>query len=163
VLGGRLMPDKDIVAIIQGKTVGPFSDFRSKKGKPFTASVRLKKNKIDFIFANATDDLDIDAIKQTKPLGISPVDGSEVFATPNNYMSLSALEGDKKKGLQIGKIILSKELSPEHINQLLTHGKTELIKGFISKKRRPFDAFLHLDNKGKITFSFPPRKTKKYN
>jgi len=43
---------------------------------------------------------------------------------------------------------------------LLTDGKTELITGFISKKKRPFDAFLLLDKKGKITFEFPPRVKK---
>jgi DNA topoisomerase-3 len=43
---------------------------------------------------------------------------------------------------------------------LLTQGKTELIKGFISKKKRPFDAYLLMDAKGKVTFEFPPRKGK---
>jgi len=39
-----------------------------------------------------------------------------------------------------------------------TDGKTELINGFISKKKRPFDAYLLLDEKGKLGFEFPPRK-----
>ncbi len=157
ILGGRMMSENEIVALIKGETLGPFSDFRSKQGKPFTASVRLQQNKIEFLFADAIDDLDIEAIKATPNLGLSPVDGTPVHETPAAYMSTSALDGDKTKGLQISKIILARAIEPQHIHQLLTEGKTKLIPGFISKKKRPFDAFLLLDKKGKITFEFPPR------
>jgi len=157
ILGGRMMSENEIVALLMGETLGPFSDFRSKQGKPFTASVRLHQNKIAFLFVDAIDDLDIQAIKTTPNLGLSPVDGTPVHETPAAYMSTSALEGDKTNGLQISKIILARAIEPKHIQQLLTDGKTELIPGFISKKKRAFDAFLLLDKKGKITFEFPPR------
>lgn len=161
VLGGRVMSHEEIVALINGETLGPFSDWRSKKGKNFTASVSLKNNKIDFIFADSTADLDLDAIKSKPPVGMSPVDNTPVFETPAGYLSESALDGDNKNGLKISKIILEKEITTEYIGQLLSNGKTELIEGFISKKKRPFDAYLQLDKKGKITFDFPPRKKKK--
>ncbi len=157
IMGGRMMSEAEIVALIRGETIGPFSDFRSKQGKPFTASLRLQQKKIEFLFADATSDLDAEAIKTTPSLGNSPVDGTPVHETPAAYMSASAMDGDKKKGLQIGRIILGRIIEPKHIHQLLTDGKTELISGFISKKKRPFDAFLLLDKKGKITFEFPPR------
>lgn len=161
VLGGRMMQDEEIVDLIKGKTIGPFSDFISKKGKPFSASVQLKNNKVDFLFANSTDDLDIDAIVSQKPLGKSPLDQTFVYETPTGYMSESALQNDVKKGLKISKIILSHEITQQHISQLLNTGKTELIKGFISKKRRPFDAYLLLAKNGKISFEFPPRTPKR--
>ena len=161
VLGGRVMSHEEIVALINGETLGPFSDWRSKKGKNFTASVAIKNNKIDFSFADSTADLDLDAIKSKPPVGFSPVDKTPVFETPAGYLSESALDGDNKKGLKISKIILEKEITTECIGQLLSNGKTELIEGFISKKKRPFDAYLLLDKKGKITFEFPPRKKKK--
>lgn len=158
VLGGRVMQENEIVALIRGETLGPFDDFRSKKGKPFTAAVRINNSKVEFIFADSTEELDLEAITAQEPLGTSPVDQTPVYETPAGFMSLSALEGDRKKGLRISKMILSKPLEPRHVQQLLEQGKTELIKGFISKKKRPFDAFLLLDNKGKISFEFPPRK-----
>jgi DNA topoisomerase-3 len=161
ILGGRVMSDEEIVALIKGETIGPFPNFLSKKGKSFTASIKLTDNKVDFIFANTTDDLDIEGIKKQQPLGISPVDQTPVYETPAGYMSESALDGNEKKGLKISKIILSRELSPENISQLLASGKTELIKGFISKKKRPFDAYLLLAKNGKISFEFPPRKSNK--
>ncbi|MFW2365671.1 MAG: DNA topoisomerase III [Desulforhopalus sp.] len=161
ILGGRMLHDSEVVALLKGETIGPFSDFRSKKGKPFTASVRLVNNKIEFTFANSNADLDIEAIKKTEPLGTSPVDGTKVFSTPMAYMSESALAGEDKSGLKISKIILSKEITEDNIRQLLSDGKTELIEGFISKKRRPFDAYLILAKNGTIRFEFPPRKSKK--
>jgi DNA topoisomerase III len=157
ILGGRIMSQNEIISLIQGDTLGPFSDFRSKRGKPFSASIRLK-DKVEFLFADSIDDLDIDAIKKTEALGLSPVDSTPVFETPAAYMSGSLLDGDKKKGLQISKIILDRAITCQHITQLLTEGKTELITGFISKKKRPFDAFLLLNKTGKISFEFPPRK-----
>ncbi len=161
ILGGRIMSDQEVVALLNGETIGPFSDFRSKKGKPFNASIKLVNNKIEFIFADATDDLDIQAIKESEPLGLSPVDNTRVFATPAAFMSESALDGDKDKGLKISKMILSHEITAAHISQLLNEGKTELIKGFISKRKKPFDAYLLLQKDGTIKFEFPPRKSKK--
>ena len=86
ILGGRVMEQKEIIDLIKGNTIGPFNDFRSKKGKPFTASIRLKNNKVDFLFADSTDDLDLDEIYKQEPLGRSPVDQSEVFETPAGFL-----------------------------------------------------------------------------
>jgi len=160
IIGGRIMSEDEIVALLKGETIGPFGDFRSKKGKSFAASVKRVNNKLEFIFASSTTDLDLDAIKQGTPLGLSPIDRTRVFATPVAYMSESALEGDEKNGLKISRMILSKELTPAHIEQLLQKGKTELITGFISKKKKPFDAYLLLSKSGTLKFEFPPRKTK---
>jgi len=161
ILGGRVMAEEEIVRLLRGDTIGPFADFRSKRGKQFTASVRLAGRKIEFIFADSTDELDIEAITKGPSLGNSPLDNTRVFETPAGYMSESALAGDERKGLKISKIILAREIGPNHIRQMLTDGKTELIKGFISKKRRPFDAYLVLEKNGKISFEFPPRRQQK--
>ncbi len=161
VLGGRVMDESEVVDLIQGRTVGPFSDFRSKRGKPFTASVRITDSKVEFLFADSTGELDLDEIRKQEPLGLSPIDKTRVYETPVAFMSESALEGDREKGLRIGKVILGRRIDREHVEQLLRDGKTELINGFISKKKRPFDAYLLLDEKGKLTFEFPPRRKKR--
>ena len=136
VLGGRVMEPAEIVELIKGKTLGPLSDFRSKKGKPFTASIHLANSKVEFLFADSTEELDLDAIRAQEPLGISPIDQTRVFETPAGFLSESALEGDQKNGLRISKMILGRRLDPEHIGQLLKEGRTELITGFISKKKK---------------------------
>ncbi|MGI9536905.1 MAG: DNA topoisomerase III [Desulfocapsaceae bacterium] len=161
ILGGRVMKESEVIQLIKGETIGPFADFRSKKGKPFAASLKITNNKIDFLFLDANEDLDIDLVKKNGSLGVSPVDGTSVYETPTGFMSESAMNGDDKNGLRISKIILSKTLTDKDIKKLLSDGKSPLIKGFISKKRKPFDAYLLLNDKGKISFEFPPRKPRK--
>ncbi|MCL2789261.1 MAG: DNA topoisomerase III [Desulfobulbus sp.] len=160
VLGGRVMIEEEIVALIKGDTLGPFDDFRSKKGKPFTASVHIVHSKVEFIFADSGE-FELDEIRSHEPLGESPIDRTRVFETPVGFFSESALEGDQKHGLRISKIILGRRLDREQVSQLLTTGRTGLISGFISKKKKPFDAFLLLDAKGKLSFEFPPREKKR--
>lgn len=161
VLGGRIMQQDEVVSLIKGETLGPFNNFRSKKGKSFSASIRLTNNKVDFLFADTTNDLDLALIKRTGSLGKSPIDQTAVYETPTAFMSESAFGSNVKKALKISKIILSKEITAENVRQMLGSGKTELIKGFISKRKKPFDAYLLLDNEGKISFEFPPRKSAK--
>jgi len=160
VLGGRLMTEAEVIDLFEGKTIGPFDDFRSKKGKPFTATIHLKDNKVEFMFPEKVEDLDPEEVKKGRSLGLSPVDNTPVYQTPTAYISESSLDGNPK-GLRISTTILSRKIEPEYIEQMLSVGKTELITGFISKKKRPFDAYLLLDKKGKISFEFPPRKPKK--
>ena len=55
---------------------------------------------------------------------------------------------------------MQQEISPEQVKKLLAEGKTDLLKGFISKKNnRKFEAFLVVKD-GKTAFEFPPRERK---
>lgn len=54
------------------------------------------------------------------------------------------------------KTILAREISKEQAQKLLTNGKTDLLDGFISKRGRPFSAYLKLDD-GKVGFEFPEK------
>ncbi len=160
ILGGRVMAEEEICALLRGETIGPMDDFRSKRGKLFSASIHLNAGKVEFLFADSIDQLDCEAIKKTRSLGKSPVDQTDVYETPAAFLSESALDGDKDKGLRLSKIILGRRIDIDYVEQLLRDGKTELINGFISKKKRPFDAYLKLNSKGKLSFEFPPRKKK---
>ena len=65
-----------------------------------------------------------------------------------------------KCGLIIFRKFLNKELTDQHIQQLLSSGSTKLIKGFKGKKGNSFDAKLVLDENHNITLSFPKTTTK---
>jgi DNA topoisomerase-3 len=54
-----------------------------------------------------------------------------------------------------------KDLSDKHLIDLLTKGKTSLIKGFKSKAEKTFDAFLRLDDTLKPVFEFDNTGKKK--
>lgn len=54
-----------------------------------------------------------------------------------------------------------KDLSDKHLSDLLTKGKTSLIKGFKSKAEKQFDAYLRLDDTLKPVFEFDNTGKKK--
>lgn len=58
--------------------------------------------------------------------------------------------------LLIFKEIQGKKISATTVKQLLEKGKSSLLKGFISKKGRKFEAYLVL-NDGRVQFEFPER------
>ena len=71
----------------------------------------------------------------------------------------SGIEGIMHRG--VTRKLLEKDVPSEEFSKMLESGKTNLITGFRSRKtRKLFDAFLALDNKGKLRFEFPPREAK---
>ena len=59
-----------------------------------------------------------------------------------------------------GQIILQRPIEPAQMKKLLTEGKTDLLHRFISKKGRPFSAYLVKGPDGKVGFEFAPRAAK---
>lgn len=55
---------------------------------------------------------------------------------------------------QIWAEVCGKKLTDANARQLLTKGKTSLIKGFISKNGKKFDAVLELKDDGRVSFKF---------
>ena len=56
-----------------------------------------------------------------------------------------------------GKTILKRDIEKEQVAKLLKDGRTDLILNFISKKGRPFKAYLVLKPDGDVGFEFEPR------
>tara|TARA_Y100001968_G_scaffold290099_1_gene293651 strand:+ start:65 stop:2812 length:2748 start_codon:yes stop_codon:yes gene_type:complete len=56
----------------------------------------------------------------------------------------------------MNRVMGNREISPDEANSILTNGKSELIDDFISKKNRPFSAYLVLQG-NRVAFEFPPR------
>ena len=60
-------------------------------------------------------------------------------------------------GFTIWKVMAKKKLSFTHIKILMTKRKTDLIKGFKSKTGKSFEAYLLLNQEGKVEFEFKSR------
>ena len=63
--------------------------------------------------------------------------------------------------LPIFRQMCEKQLTDKHISQLLSSGKSDLIKGFKSKTGKSFDATLCFDDDYKVKFVFTSNKMKK--
>jgi DNA topoisomerase-3 len=65
---------------------------------------------------------------------------------------------DQNCGLVVFRTISEKVLSDKQILELLTKGKTAVIKGFKSKAGKVFDAALKFDENYKVVFEFPEKQ-----
>jgi DNA topoisomerase-3 len=159
VLGRELERD-EVTKLLSESQVGPLEGFRSKMGRPFSALVKLDPEfKQSFDFGNAADSAGqaIDLATATV-VGTCPVCGKgTVYDTGNAFVCDHSVGAEKSCTFRMGKVILQREIPVEQVRKLLETGKTDLIPRFISKKGRPFSAYLKLEN-GKVGFEFEPRK-----
>ena len=77
------------------------------------------------------------------------------------FYSKIAKCNDESCGLMVFRSKSEKQLSDKQISDLLTTGKTSVIKGFKSKGGKSFDAALIFDSEFKVVFDFPEKKGKK--
>jgi DNA topoisomerase III len=164
-LCGRMFEPEEVETLITAKQVGPLQGFMSKKGFPFAALLKMSaEHKVEFDFGN-DQNKDGEAVAPAdftgkEPLGKCPACGGRVFDGGMNYVCENQAGVAKSCKFRTGKIILQQEISPEQVKKLLAEGKTDLLKGFISKKtNRKFEAFLVVKG-GETAFEFAPRERK---
>jgi len=91
-------------------------------------------------------------------LGKCPKCGSPVYDTDQGFLcEKSQLEARACK-FKINREIAQQPIEPTQVQKLLKDHKSDLLDKFISRAGKPFPAYLVMDNKGKITFDFPPRE-----
>ena len=125
--------------------------------EPRTKDTRQKADK-KFTAASATAE---DLSKGT-PHGIIKVKGKgdyELVETENAWHVAGLLYGKSRKPLVIPHTMCDINIDAATITQLLTKGRTELIKNFTSHKSgKNFDAFLVFNaSTGRVAYEFPPR------
>ncbi len=159
-MSGREFEREDVVKLLTTGRVGPLEGFRSKLGRAFNAEIILDektewKQKFDF-----DDDKDgtgagkpID-LTQAKSLGETP--NGAVYETDAAYLCVPAAGG---KPIRMGKSICQRAIPADQALKIFRDGKTDLLPRFISKKGKPFSAYLKLDG-AKVTFEFEPRVKK---
>ncbi|PYK44307.1 MAG: hypothetical protein DME53_08835 [Verrucomicrobia bacterium] len=91
-----------------------------------------------------------------EPVGECPVCGGKIYETDAAYICEHSQADRKSCKFKLSKTILGRDIPKQQAQKLLTTGKTDLLEGFISKRGRPFSAFLKLDD-GKVAFEFPEK------
>jgi DNA topoisomerase III len=160
ILSGRQFEPAEIEQLISERQIGPLQGFRSRLGRPFAAMIRLTPEwKIEFDFGQpqaAGEGESVDFSGET-PLGACPKCGRSVYSHGIAYVCEGAVENPRTCDFRSGKIILQREIEPEQMRKLLAEGRTDLLHRFISKKGRPFSAYLVRATDGKVGFEFAPR------
>ena len=89
-----------------------------------------------------------------------PKCGAHVYELDMAYSCEKALGPEKTCDFRSGKVILQRPIEREQMVKLLSTGRTDLLSKFISKKGRPFQAFLVKGPDGAVRFEFAPRAAK---
>jgi hypothetical protein len=121
------------------------------------------ENKVEFDFGQEqkNDDgtiVEVDFTGQ-EPIGKCPKCGARIFEGPMNYVCEKSVGANRSCDFRTGKIILQRPIDRSQVQKLLETGKTDLLDKFISKKGRPFKAFLVVKDGG-VKFEFEPRAAK---
>ncbi len=159
VMSGRKIEEAEARELVEKGEIGPLDGFVSAKtGNRFPSKIRIvddekkpgqKKTELDF--GNKVD------VKALEPFWTDPATGAELCEAPTNYVLREQEAGEWKETFKVGRLMCQKEITRELAIELVTRGKTDLIEKFISKKGRPFDAFL-VRQGPRISWEFPPRK-----
>ncbi|MBR5623126.1 MAG: DNA topoisomerase 3 [Opitutales bacterium] len=167
---GHNLTIDEVRKLLADGEIGPIDDFKSRFGKPFTATLKLEKNesgllRAAFVFPEREGDAAAAAFDYATGtvIGECPVSKLKIYDTPNGYRTNpEEAKSLKTAPFSMAKKMLGAEITVEQVQKLLTEGKTDLIKGFISNRtKRSFDAFLCLGkNSTKVRFEFPPREAK---
>ena len=160
VIGGRRMEEHEVKELVEKRVVGPLDGFISAKTRArFAATLRLARDEEKGKWQASYDFGDKQDLGELQPFWTDPASGAELCESGNSYV-LRAKEGEGwTQAFRVGRLMCQKAIPREAAIQLVTTGKTDLIQGFISKKGRPFDAFLKREA-GRIAWEFPPRKPK---
>jgi DNA topoisomerase III len=162
ILAGRQFEPIEIEELIVAGRIGPLQGFRSRLGRPFAAMIKLNAEfatEFDFGQSSAENSEPVDFSDKT-PLGPCPKCGNKVYDTGLAYQCERSVGPERSCDFRSGKIILQREIETEQMVKLLATGKTDLLHKFISKKGRPFSAYLARGGDGKVSFEFEPRVPK---
>ncbi len=162
VVSSREFSLEEVAELFSNGSVGPLQGFRSRMGRPFAAVVKMGaefRPEFDFGQGNGEDQAPVDFTGQD-PVGQCPKCAARVFEMPMAYVCEKSVDGLKTCDFRTGKIILQRQIEQEQVRKLLEAGKTDLLHRFISKKGRPFSAYLVKKPDGMIGFEFEVREKK---
>ena len=163
ILSGRQFEPAEIEELIKTKQIGPLQGFRSRLGKPFAANIKLTPElKVEFDFGQQQGDADAAPVdfSSQESLGPCPKCGKPVYMHGLAYMCEGAAANPRTCDFRSGQIILQRPIESAQMKKLLNEGRTDLLQRFISKKGRPFSAYLVKGPDGKVGFEFAPRAAK---
>lgn len=168
-IGNRKISEQEVRELVTKGKVGPLDGFKSKLGRPYSASLKLDENfAIKFQFGEGDtearrapenlDDAEVVGRCPRSAMGLCECKDGELVATENAYVCRN--KSGHKCSFRFGKVMLSHAITRAEIDSLINIGKTPVIDDFVSKRtNKKFSASLVLDPRGSISFEFA-RKTR---
>jgi DNA topoisomerase-3 len=136
---GKAISADQVRQLIEAGKTSILEGFTNQEGKSFNAALIIKDGVVKFEY---------------EKINCPVCKAGNVFESIKGFGCSKWKDGCK---FFIFKTVAGKKLTPAQTKQLIEKGKTGLIKGFMSKKKKPFDAYLVL-KEGKPEFEFQEKK-----
>jgi DNA topoisomerase-3 len=149
----------EVELLLRERKIGPLDGFRSKAGKPFQAMLVVGPDfKVSLAWDNGGGaNGGPPELTSDKVFGECPICSTPVRETAMAWCCEKRAKDPPECEFRISKKIKGKDIPPEQLEKLLKEGKTDLLEGFISAKKRPFKAYLTMAKGGKLGWEFAPR------
>ena len=137
----RLLVDKELIDL---------HGFFNRNGEPYVASVKINETgTVEFVGGGeSTSSSDDDELCECPACDRGTIRiNSTMYACDNQECKFRGLSQEMCK----------RKISVDEAKFIFVKGKSQLLDDFISKKGRPFSAYLKLDG-NRVKFEFPPRK-----
>ena len=173
-LHGRYLDRSTMAALLKTRQLKDVEGFLGKGGKPVVAELFLEQGRIRL--ASPVAIVDVTAAEQgskktygsdnsgeaPEVIGQCPMHKPgpcQILGLRNSFMCEERLKQLKDKkteitGFWLARTICGKEIGSEIVKQLLDSGKSQVIKGFVSKAGNKFNASLELLPSGSVSFVF---------
>ena len=146
---GRWFDRQTATKLLEEREINDLHGFFNRNGETYETSIVL------------SDEGKVSSAKSTgnrsnptdEALGPCPTCNGTIRETDTHY----ACDQDGCKFAGVGKVICKRAIKPEEAEAIIVNGKSPLIDDFISRRGRPFKAFLVLEGT-KVGFEFPPRE-----
>jgi DNA topoisomerase III len=165
IVASRQFEPAEVDTLINEKQIGPLTGFRSKMGRTFSAAIKLNDNfepEFDFGQDKAGEGESAEPVdfSDKTSLGQCPKCAANVYEHGTSYVCEKSVGPEKTCDFRSGKIILQQPIDSAQMQKLLTEGKTDLLKEFVSNRtRRKFSAYL-IAKEGKVSFEFEKKVAK---
>lgn len=168
-IGNRKISEEEVRELVTKGKVGPLEGFKSKMGRPYTATLKLDENfAVKFQFGDNPDgterrpenleDAPVVGKCPKSAMGLCKCKTGELVETETAYVCRCPKGEERKCSFRLGKTMLSHTITRAEIESLTNTGKTPVIEDFVSKRtKKKFSASLALDARGSISFEFTKR------
>ena len=150
-ISGRPISVMHAKALMENGKTDRIYGFLTKSKSKFSAILKLEDGKSVFEDIEYENQANEGANPLGEVIGKCPKCDGNVVTTRFGYGCDKYKDGCK---FAIGGTICSREITKEEATAILTNGKTEKLKGFVSKAGNNFDAVLKLDENKKVVFDF---------
>ena len=147
---GRWFDKNTAARLLENQELIDLHGFFNRNGDPYIASVKINDSgNVEFLGGGeSTSSSDDDELCECPACsrGIIRINAT-MYACDNQECKFRGLSQEMCK----------RKISTDEAKSILLEGKSALLEDFISKKGRPFSAYLKLDGT-RVKFEFPPRK-----